>query len=157
MLPARKIGIWEEYVDQRGAKRRKLRLEAQASSSVQQSHALLLLDLSQSGLLIETDADLRLGETIGVSLSTDQTRDARVVWSSGNLVGCAFSPPLPEAWVSAALLRSEPRPGASEHREGPESRQREQGFSRRTKALIAIAGVLLSWLLVGALIALFLD
>jgi hypothetical protein len=157
LLPARQTGICEEYSDQRGARRRKLRLEAQASSSAQQSHVILLHDLSQGGLLIETDADLRLGEIIGVSLSADQSRDARVVWNSGNLFGCTFSPPLPAAWVSAALLRSEPRPGASDHQQGPKSWQQEPGFSRRTKALIAIGGVLISWLLVGASIAVFLD
>ena len=91
-------------VNDRGAARRTLRLEVQASSSSTDAHIALIRNLSERGLLIETAADLTIGETIQVDLPEAGASPARVVWTDGSFFGCEFISPVSRAAVSAALL-----------------------------------------------------
>ncbi len=89
--------------DKRGAARHILRLDVQASSSQNATRAVIR-DLSERGLLVETTADLAVGETIQVDLPEAGPSMARVVWTKGSLFGCEFVNPVSKAAVSAALL-----------------------------------------------------
>ena len=91
-------------VDERGAARRTLRLEVQASVSSRDAPMALILNLSERGLLIETAADLAVGETIQVDLPEARASPARIVWTNGAFFGCVFINPVSRAAVSAALL-----------------------------------------------------
>jgi hypothetical protein len=91
--------------ERRADDRRKLRLEAYGSTAAGRTD-VLLLDVSTTGILLQTGADLRQGETIELELPGERGAQAVVKWSSGNLFGCEFLQPVSDAMVSAALLRS---------------------------------------------------
>lgn len=89
--------------DNRAARRRSLSLEVRAFSPPDAGNALIR-NLSERGLLIETAADLAIGETIQVELPEAGACEARIVWRDGSFFGCEFLTPVPQAAVSAALL-----------------------------------------------------
>ena len=93
--------------DRRGKARRTLRLVAHAAAS-QSAKEVLILDLSTTGLMIETTTDLAVDETIEVELPEAGAITARVVWKREAYFGCEFLTPASVAAVSAALLRSAP-------------------------------------------------
>jgi hypothetical protein len=57
-------------------------------------------------MLLETDADLRLGDTILVDLPGANQTGARLVWRQDCSYGCAFLTPIPTEAISAALLQA---------------------------------------------------
>ncbi len=65
-------------------------------------------DLSFTGLLFESSADLNTGDIIEVHLPQMGPTKTTVVRRDGTLFGCRFESAIPKAIVSAALLRSEP-------------------------------------------------
>lgn len=85
--------------------RRKLRLEAQGSTASDSAN-VSIIDISTTGLLLETTSDLRLGETIELDLPEAPGIRVVVKWSSGQLFGCQFKEPVSVAVVSGALLRA---------------------------------------------------
>ena len=93
--------------NRRAVARRTLRLKAQGTTS-SKSAAVVIHDLSLTGLLIETTADLTPGERLDVDIPQAGLTAARVVWSSGHFFGCEFNKPIPSAALSAAILRSRP-------------------------------------------------
>lgn len=95
---------------ERGARRRELRLAAEASGSGKTAH-VVVHNLSTTGLLIETSAELGESETLEVTLPEVGTIVASVVWKSDALYGCQFSRPISEGAVAAALLRAPPSAG----------------------------------------------
>lgn len=88
------------------ADRRKLRLLVPGSLAAEGAVDVLIHDLSPTGILIESDADVPEGEEIDLMLPEAGATRASVVWSSGRFLGCAFKNPVPSAVVSAALLRA---------------------------------------------------
>ena len=92
-------------LDERSAARRTLRLEVPTSSSGD-ANEVLIHNLSETGLLLETSADLHIGEALQVELPHAGTITAIVVWVRGTFAGCEFAAPVPKAAVSAALLRA---------------------------------------------------
>lgn len=98
-------------------------------------------DLSSTGLLFETSADLAIGETIEVHLPEIGAARARVARSDGQLFGCQFEQPIPRAAVSAALLRSQPDPqplqAAGDERAAPNKRR----IRGAVVAAVAVAGL----------------
>src|SRR5689334_23686740 len=99
-----------DQADERGAVRRLLNLHV-GSQYLDAEAVVLIHNLSQNGLLIETLAPLKLGETIEVELPEAGATPARIVRSDGDHYGCRFIEPISKGSVSAALLRS---PGARE-------------------------------------------
>ena len=93
--------------------RKKLRLQSLGRKAGGQSGEVLIHDLSTSGLLLQTDGPLEVGEIIEVELPRTGVRDVEVIWSSGSFYGCRFLQPLSPAAVSAAVLRSTPDHAAS--------------------------------------------
>ena len=91
----------------RGAPRRRLRLAA-AGSGDRAADTVSIVNLSATGMLIETSARFAIGDALQVELPHAGATTASVVWSSDNLFGCRFGKPLSPAAVSAALLKSEP-------------------------------------------------
>jgi hypothetical protein len=99
----------EEGADRRGSLRRTLRLVARAAHD-EIADEVLILDLSTTGLMFETSAALAASETIEVELPDVPPIAARIVWQRGAYYGCEFLQRAPVAAVSAALLRSAPKP-----------------------------------------------
>lgn len=103
-------------VDGRRAVRRTLRLPVAALAAGDVANAIVH-NLSETGLLVETDAEVRIGETICIDLPDAGASAAVVVRKDGRLVGCAFVSPLSKGVVSAAQLMTpvaEPSPAEGE-------------------------------------------
>jgi DNA-binding XRE family transcriptional regulator len=95
---------------QRRDVRRKMRLKVSGKSRHGQTGDVLIHDLSTTGLLVQTEEALAIGEEIEVELPRTGVRLVEVVWSGGNYFGCRFLEPVPPAAVSAALISAEPEP-----------------------------------------------
>jgi hypothetical protein len=89
----------------RTADRRKLHLPTEGVTTSGTSE-VLILNVSKTGLLLETSGDLSEGETIELDFPEATGVRAVVKWSSGSLFGCKFQKPLTRAALSAALLRA---------------------------------------------------
>jgi len=92
--------------ERRSAPRRKLRLQAEGVSASAGDARVIIHDLSEEGLLIETSVSLADGEVLEVAIPEAGPAQATVSWTSGNFFGCRFKYPITTAAVSAALLRS---------------------------------------------------
>lgn len=92
--------------DDREAVRRTLRLTSSATTSDVWTK-VQILNLSETGLLIETTADLAVGEIFLVDLPEAGSTEARVAWRRDSSFGCQFLVPLPKAVLSSAQLRSQ--------------------------------------------------
>ena len=92
-------------LERRDAERHNLALEILASAPGETSNAMLL-DLSQSGMRIETKVALQVGDTLSVQLNGRDAVTARVVWHDGDVSGCEFDTRLDERVVMETLLRS---------------------------------------------------
>lgn len=88
------------------AKRRRLFLETEGALSSGVQTQVLVHNVSETGLLLETQDDLEIGDSIDLHLPEAGSAKTRIVWASGNLYGCAFDKPLSPAALSAAQLRS---------------------------------------------------
>src|SRR5690606_2697969 len=102
---------------------------------------MLVHNISETGLLLETQIDLAVGEKIDLALLRQQAATARVVWSSGALFGCRFDVPLSQSALSAARLQSAAVP-PSKSLNRPERQEarsthlgRQETFGARLKRL----------------------
>lgn len=73
-------------------------------------NSVTIRDLSLTGLLVETSAELEAGDRFDVELPHVGRTRATVVWHDARLRGCKFERPIPKAALSAALLRGDPSP-----------------------------------------------
>lgn len=94
-----------ESADRRRMQRRTQRLDVAARTATAES-AVVIRDLSRTGLLIETDADFEVGETFILILPEIGAAPARIVRADGKRFGCEFLSPIPASAVSAALLKT---------------------------------------------------
>jgi hypothetical protein len=94
-----------ETTDRRRTSRRTLRLDVAARTATAES-AVIIRNLSRTGLLIETGAGFSIGETFLLVLPELGAAPARVVRHDGRLFGCEFLTPVPASAISAALLRA---------------------------------------------------
>jgi PilZ domain len=92
-------------VDSRGYRRRSLHLTSNATSNAA-SHRVLIHDLSENGMMIETSAPFEIGERFDVELPETGNVTVTVVWRDGFRLGCEFERNLSRAAVSAAQLLS---------------------------------------------------
>jgi hypothetical protein len=92
-----------ETRNRRSAPRRKLSLGAVLAGTGDEA---VIHDLSTTGLLIETKADLATFEQLQLDLPEAGQIVATVMWNSGQYFGCEFHKPIPQAAISAALLRN---------------------------------------------------
>jgi len=86
--------------------RRTIRLETLGASASGDTSAVTVHNISASGLLIESDQSLAVGESLAIDLPHAESTAAAVVWASGRLHGCQFSKPVSGAVLSAAELQS---------------------------------------------------
>jgi hypothetical protein len=103
MLPLIATLSIEPDRSERRSTRRTLRLEVDASTADTGSRTYVL-NLSETGLLLESRSSLKTGDTIRVELPHAGIAIARVVWTNGLFAGCEFTSPISTATVSAALL-----------------------------------------------------
>ena len=92
----------------RGASRRKLHLDVGGTTSSGIAANVIILNISETGVLLRTAAALSIGERLEVTLPQVGTKAALVMWASGDLFGCQFEEPISRAAVSAAQLRGKP-------------------------------------------------
>lgn len=93
--------------EQRVSDRRRLRLDARMAT-MEGRGGVQVHNLSRTGLLIESTADVPVGSQIEVELPDGQAHAAEVVWTDEVLIGCRFVRTLSQASLSAALLRASP-------------------------------------------------
>lgn len=86
--------------------RRTLHLQVQGTGTSGAEMAVLVHNISATGLLLEGEIALARGEAIDVDLPHAGPTRATVIWSSGALFGCAFDTPISPATLSAAQLRA---------------------------------------------------
>lgn len=94
----------------RRSARRNLPLLVQGRTSTDTPVGVQIYNISETGLLIECDADLAAGDRIQIDLPHAGTVWAKTVWTSGLLVGCQFDAPVSSATLSAAQLQSAASP-----------------------------------------------
>ncbi|MGV1682862.1 helix-turn-helix domain-containing protein [Sphingopyxis sp. NJF-3] len=96
----------------RSSERRKLRLLLKGSKTSGSGIKALVHNISATGLLIESDVDLKPGDGIEIALPHAGATSVSVVWASGSIYGCRFDTPVSTATLSAASLRSVATPDA---------------------------------------------
>ncbi len=133
-----------EQGEERQFERRELWLETSGSATDGTSTNVTIHNISQTGMLLETELDLTLGETLSVELPQAGTVSARIVWRSDALYGCRFDQELAAAVLSAAELQSETRSPFTLG--GPEARGSfgSGNFGKRIEQLRKARGMTLS-------------
>jgi hypothetical protein len=91
--------------DRRGWNRRRLSL---GSSLHATGEDVTIHDVSSTGMLIETSAELTVIDALEIELPEAGITQALVIWNSGRYYGCEFKERISQAAISAALLRSPP-------------------------------------------------
>ena len=94
----------ETTVDKRRQRRHKLLLEVEARGPASLTGAVIVHDISDSGILIETESRLKVGEMIEVNLPQAGVMIAEIMWIGGEIYGCKFTREISPAAVSAARL-----------------------------------------------------
>jgi hypothetical protein len=145
-------------VDRRSADRRMLKLRVPSSAPLGTEVVVLIHDLSLTGLLIETPADLAIGADFEIELPEAGPRKARVIWNNGRHFGCEFDRPISRGGLSAALLRNPISP-EFESVEGSYARSEEVEAESgklplRTRFWILIGLIVASWAIVIGVFAL---
>jgi len=142
--------------NRRSAVRHKLRLDATLATSGEKA---LIHNLSSTGILIETTAELAAADQFEVELPDVGATLATVIWSSDNFFGCQFPQSIPSSAVSAALLRSPftpatPAPGAADagHEETAEDADLGDDrypFGVRLRVILGVSAALWALILWG--------
>jgi len=101
--------------ERRSVPRRKLRLQAEGTATSAGESQVVIHDISEEGLLIESPIPLSDGEILEVMIPEAGTAQAKVSWASEHFFGCKFIEPISTAAVSSALLRS-PASGTDDNR-----------------------------------------
>jgi hypothetical protein len=143
-----------ERSNRRYSDRRILKLRVPGATASGPGVAVLIHDLSLSGLLIETSAELAVGAELQIDLPEAGLRPAMVVWSSGQYFGCAFATPLPRAALSAALLKN---PIASPTANGAEAvavEEQSDKYPLQVRLWIMLGLAVASWAIIGGIVAL---
>ena len=66
----------------------------------------IILNISETGLLLETLVKLEVGETLHVDIPEAPSSAIRIIWTEGLLAGCEFVRPVSTGTVSAAQLKA---------------------------------------------------
>jgi hypothetical protein len=106
-LPPRSAKI-ETSIDNRKRRRHTLLLEVAGGEHDTASDAVLVHDILDTGLLIETKSELGVGEIIEVNLpnvgpNAGILMEAEIRWAGGQIYGCKFTRELNPAAISAEL------------------------------------------------------
>lgn len=93
--------------DRRRTPRHRLCLDAQLRPTDEESSPGTILEISQSGFLLQAKQPMKTGETFQLDLP-ESSHSARIVWTCGLHSGCEFDQQLSKAALSAALLKARP-------------------------------------------------
>ena len=96
----------DEPAERRGDERWRVRLGALRADSHDSSPDLTILNVSATGLLLQTEHALPLGVCLIVELPNSVPKFCKVVWSSGRLHGTAFSEPLDPSELQELVVLS---------------------------------------------------
>lgn len=94
--------------NRRSTPRRRIRLRTSTGAGTPESSEALILDISETGLLLQSAAPLAIGADIECELPEVGLCQARVAWVGAGLYGCQFKSPISASTVSAARLKSQP-------------------------------------------------
>jgi transcriptional regulator with XRE-family HTH domain len=108
LMPGRAKSSSPKNAENRSDERRKIRLEVQSASSTGDSFFATLRNVSRTGLLLEADTTLAIGNELLVDLPEAGRIAATVVWSGDRMYGCRFASPISRAALGAARLKSVP-------------------------------------------------
>ncbi|SKB70702.1 helix-turn-helix domain-containing protein [Sphingopyxis flava] len=135
------IPAYIETGEVRGAKsrspRRTLRLQLPGAKATGDDLMVQVHNISASGLLIESEVALAIGERIEIDLPHAGPTGARIIWNSAHIYGCQFDTAITSATLSAAQLRSIVGPDA---RVSPRPRSAES-FGTRLQRLRMARGL----------------
>ena len=88
----------------RRAERRSTRAPSTLRTDGMRPIDVTVVDVSTTGLGVETEENLRISDEISIGLPGVGTRRAFIAWRRDNRYGCAFYSPLDEADMSRAFL-----------------------------------------------------
>ncbi len=92
-----------EDANRRASPRRRLRLGSTLTGA---GHEVVIHDLSSTGVLLQTSAELGAFDNFEIELPEVGATHAYVVWTSSDFFGCEFAKPIPRSALSAAQLRN---------------------------------------------------
>lgn len=98
--------------DKRRSRRRVIRFGLDVSD-VKEGSPLLILDVSEAGMQIQTVAKLGIGERLAVELPEAGSVTAEIRWRSRDRYGARFAAPISQAAISAIQLASPAKPNES--------------------------------------------
>jgi transcriptional regulator with XRE-family HTH domain len=100
-------------------------------------------DLSETGLLLQTSGQLSVGERIEVVLPHAGATEANVVWASNEFFGCRFEKRISRAALSAAQLLSGPQqdPVLDDRSEPTQATEGEESFGTRLRRIRKERGI----------------
>ena len=132
------------YIDAGDASRGKprkarhtLRLQLQGAKPTGDDVAVQVHNISATGLLIESDVALELGDRIEIGLPHAGATWAKVIWTSARIHGCQFDTPISPATLSAAQLRSVVVPDSGSALPAPQA----ESFGARLQRLRTTKGL----------------
>ncbi|MFL0355472.1 helix-turn-helix domain-containing protein [Erythrobacter sp. GH1-10] len=95
-------------LDERREPRRALHIETSGVLPSGLEANVTVLNLSTTGLLIETDVPLETGEMLEIDLPEIGPVEAEIMWQSDRLSGCAFADSLPKSALATVDLQALP-------------------------------------------------
>jgi PilZ domain len=120
----------ERVSESRRSPRRRLRLSTSVATHPNGTLAIVIQNLSATGLLFESHVQFEVGEELSVELAREVSANGRIAWRRGNLYGCEFDMPLSQGAVGAALLKGEARSATQERERIIEGDDRWSGSVR---------------------------
>lgn len=91
-----------------GQPTRKLSLEGATASFKGEGEAVYVTNLSKTGMLLETNAPLSIGEPLQVLLPEGETCSASIIWANETIYACEFERSLAIAAIRKVQLQSPP-------------------------------------------------
>lgn len=156
--------VLDEDADQRQKERWVVRLGGRSSSHGLSEHPLTVLNLSQSGFLLETDQILPANSSLVVEMPGGVRKPCRTVWNSGRQHGAIFIEPLSDAEFQTVVapgaeIRFSPhKPGvatqeqrfASDRTHGNDFSGDESKYPRSVRLLIGAGASASLWGMIGS-------
>lgn len=87
------------------------------TNDAQRDRRILILNLSRTGLLLQTSAELEVGEDFQIVIPEAGPVNAKIMRRTGDQFGAMFESPITQAAVSAVLLASPAGPAPLEQEE----------------------------------------
>ncbi|MBB3988860.1 PilZ domain-containing protein [Croceicoccus naphthovorans] len=140
-LPKQKVN------DQRRSDRVPVRL---VTSHDRGDYPLTLLNLSTTGLLLNSPRPLRVGDRVQIDLPRCGQTVAEVLWSDADEYGCRFLQPIPPSVVLAASEMSRNRrPQAVERRRPVQEPRGENDDTRALMLFLVFLGLVVAMFTLG--------